>query len=196
MAGNYVKILNPGYSQLFTRDIKYTPNTDAGEAATLNVFNPNSANPLEEGEWLEITNPSTPRVTRGGSAAPSGTTAGSKNKEAVTDIGLSEKSCYMNFGEKGRLDQQQTKKAHTIHGPSGFTFTTKMCVAPANTAIGAAVCVGWIMLPNGEYKRGLVTRTIDLDGNTDVWVVGTVERVIAENHIEVKYNPQYAAITA
>jgi len=201
MAGKYVEIVNPGYSTLYTRDLAYSPNSDAGEAASLDVFNPDSANPLYEGEWLELTNASAPKFTRGATGAPTANT-GSVNQEASGTQTLGAVPCFMHFAERGRYDAQMTKKAHCVTGPGGFEFKTKMCVASTSDSLGAPVVVGWITLPNGENKRGLLVKAYQTDAAVDAsqsdqsscWVVGNLTRVLGTNHIQVQYNPHYAII--
>ena len=201
MAGKYVEIVNPGYSTLYTRDLPYSPNTtDSMEAATLDVFNPDSANPLYEGEWLELTNASAPKFQRatGASSAPATTNSSSINiVEGSSTQSLAQVPCYLHFAERGRYDAQMTKKAHCITGPAGFEFKTKMCVASSSAALGAPVVVGWIVLPNGEPKRGLIVKAYDTDtssAGTPVWVVGNITRVIGTNHIQVQFNPHFGYV--
>jgi hypothetical protein len=105
MAGTNVEIIVPGYSTLFTRDLPYTPG--AGEVADLNPFDPDSAAPLVEGEWLEVAaSNGAERLTRGADA--------------------SQKPCYLYFMERGRYDAQLSRKAHVVVGPHGFIFRTKL----------------------------------------------------------------------
>ena len=202
MAGKYVEIVNPGYSTLYTRDLAYTPNTTAGESSSLDVFNPDSAGPLYEGEWLELTNASAPKFTRGGYTGAPSDSVGSVNEAVASNPDLGKVPCFLHFAERGRYDAQSTKKAHAITGPHGFEFKSKMCVAAADAALGAPVVVGWILLPNGEYKRGLYVKSYATgaeldDGNADdpgLWVVGNITRVLGVNHIQVQFNPHFAYI--
>lgn len=201
MAGKYVEIVNPGYSTLYTRDLAYSPNTtDSMEAATLDVFNPDSANPLYEGEWLELTNPSAPKFQRatGATAKPTTTNSTSVNIVEAGAQNLAKVPCFLHFAERGRYDAQMTKKAHAIVGPAGFEFKTKMCVASTSASLGAPVVVGWIVLPNGEHKRGLIVKAYDDDSSVGsgsaVWVVGNITRVIGTNHIQVQFNPHFAYV--
>ena len=198
MAGNYVEIVNPGYSTLYTRDLAYTPNQSAGESSSLNVFNPDSDNPLYEGEWLELTNASAPKFTRGGYSGAPSDTVGTINEAVSGNPDYGKVPCFMHFAERGRYDAQMTKKAHAITGPAGFEFKTKMCVASSSAALGAPVVVGWILLPNGEYKRGLYVKSYGTANNgseTGYWVVGNVTRVIGTNHIQVQFNPHFAYVS-
>ena len=203
MAGKYVEIVNPGYSTLYTRDLPYSPNESSSiESATLNVFDPDASGttgPLYEGEWLELTNGSAPKFTRGGGAsgAPSDT-ASAVNEEVTTNPEPSKVPVFMYFAERGRYDSQVTRKAHCITGPHGFEFKTKMCVASSSASLGAPVCAAYILLPNGEYKRGLVVMSYDTANNgteTGYWVVGNITRVIATNHIQVQFNPHFAYVS-
>jgi hypothetical protein len=54
MAGSFVTIVNPGYSALFTRDLTTATTANVENSTTLNLFDPDSAHPLQEGEWLII----------------------------------------------------------------------------------------------------------------------------------------------
>lgn len=198
MAGNYIEIVNPGYSTLYTRDLAYTPNQTAGESATLDVFNPDSANPLYEGEWLELTNAAAPKFQRavGASATPTANT-GSVNQEVSVNQNVSKVPCFLHFAERGRYDAQMTKKAHAITGPAGFEFKTKMCVCATSDDLGSPVVVGWITLPNGENKRGLIVKSYDDDGTLNgsaAWIVGNVTRILGTNHMQVQFNPHFAYI--
>lgn len=196
MAGKYVEIVNPGYSTLYTRDLPYTPNQTAGESASLDVFNPDSANPLYEGEWLELTNSSAPKFQRatGASAVPS-QSASTINVVVATNQDISAVPCYLHYAERGRYDAQMTKKAHAIIGPAGFEFKTKMCVAATSDSLGAPVVVGWICLPNGELKRGLIVAAYNAAaGGDNAWIVGNITRVLGTNHIQVQFNPHFAYI--
>lgn len=199
MAGKYVEIVNPGYSTLYTRDLAYSPNTNYSiEAASLDVFNPDSANPLYEGEWLELTNASAPKFQRAtGASGKPAQTASTVNVVVATNQDLAQVPCFMHFAERGRYDAQMTKKAHCITGPHGFEFKTKMCVAATSDNLGAPVVVGWICLPNGELKRGLIVKAYDTDTSTQgtaVWVVGNLTRVIGTNHIQVQFNPHFGYV--
>ena len=113
MAGKYIEFVNPGYSTLYTRDLKYAANTTRDAADPANPFNPDSANPLIEGEWLSLGDNLT--CTRAGDA-----TAGD------TDLNVEVSPCMLHFSEKGRYDAQITKKAHLVSGPEGFEFSCKL----------------------------------------------------------------------
>ena len=200
MAGNYIEIVNPGYSTLYTRDLAYTPNQTAGESATLDVFNPDSANPLYEGEWLELTNAAAPKFQRATAAAAAPTTSASTvNVVEAAQQNISKVPCFLHFAERGRYDAQMTKKAHAITGPAGFEFKTKMCVCATSDDLGAPVVVGWITLPNGEHKRGLIVKAYATANNsgseTQAWVVGNVTRILGTNHMQVQFNPHVAFVS-
>jgi hypothetical protein len=117
MAGTNVEIIVPGYSTLFTRDLPYAPGV--GEASDLNPFDPDSAAPLVEGEFLEVAASSSgaERLSRGANA--------------------SAKPSYLYFMERGRYDAQLSRKAHVVVGPHGFIFRTKLIDGSFN--IGDAV---------------------------------------------------------
>ena len=114
MAGKYIEFVNPGYSTLYTRDLKYKQNTTRTDDVA-NPFDPDAANPLVEGEWLQMTDNN--QVTRGGDAASA--TASDHYNVAVSP-------CFLHFSERGRYDAQITKKAHCVTGPQGFEFTCKL----------------------------------------------------------------------
>ena len=54
MAGSFVTIVNPGYSALFTRDLTAVSNSNISSSASVNLFDQDVTNPLQEGEWLQI----------------------------------------------------------------------------------------------------------------------------------------------
>lgn len=177
MAGKYIEFVNPGYSTLFTRDLKYAPATgrDGGngtdaESSSLDVFNPDSAAPLLEGEFLELTSDN--KVTRGGIAA---ITPGS-----TSNIGT--KPAWINFQERGRYDAQITKKAHVVTGPAGMEFQTNLCYCGAGDE-GEPVFVVDVTNPNDATKtvRGLCTLSALSAAPTThlhVYAVGFCQRVI------------------
>jgi len=192
MAGKYIEIINPGYSTLFTRDLPYTPAVSPGpEASTLDPFDPDSAAPLYEGEWLETS--STGKKFTRTLQATGAVTAGAVNVAAATHS-HSTVPCYMYFGERGRFDAQVTKKAHAVTGPQGFTFRTKMCVcANSVNRVGDKLYVAWIVLPSGHVVRGLITETDSDEEASGDWFAGVVQRVHGVNDITVQYQPGFKA---
>lgn len=180
MAGKYIEFVNPGYSTLYTRDLKYAPATgrDGGgsnpdaEASALNVFDPDSAAPLLEGEFLELT--SGHKVTRGGTAAIAPGT------QALANIGT--QPAWIHFSERGRYDAQITKKAHMVTGPAGMEFQSNLCYVTSSD-VGKPIFVGDVTSPNDSSKtvRGLVTEAAiaaSLSAGDNYWAVGYVVRVI------------------
>ena len=204
MAGKYIEIINPGYSTLFTRDLKFVPNTSRGEASTDNMFDPDSDNPLIEGEWLCMD--------------PSGNTSnkvareGSVTADDLDNIG--KEACFLHFHEKGRYDAQITKKAHCISGPCGFEFKSKLGSfgASASVAVGKRVFVCDIKV-GSVYKRGLSIVSVlhagvsannynsvaDYAGGSDTceyyWSPGYIERWISSGEAVIKYDPQLILLT-
>ena len=179
MAGKYIEFINPGYSTLYTRDLKYAPATDrdAGssanpdnEDAALNVFNPDSAAPLLEGEFLEVAAGN--KVTRGGTAACAPGTTGNIGK----------KPAYLHFHERGRYDAQITKKAHLVNGPAGFEFQSSLCYCEAGDE-GEPVFVVDVTSPLDATKtvRGLCTLSaLSTAPTVDVvhYAIGFCQRVV------------------
>lgn len=185
MAGKYIEFVNPGYSTLYTRDLKYAPATgrDGGsgtdaEAAALNVFDPDSAAPLLEGEFLEVAAGN--KVTRGGTGA---CTPGDS-----TEMNIGEAPAYLHFHERGRYDAQITKKAHLVVGPSGFEFVTSLCYCTDGDE-GEPVFVCDVVSPLDATKtvRGLITKATLVAGTggvaakTVMYQVGYCTRVISGN---------------
>ena len=128
MAGQFVTILNPGYSTLYTRDLPYTvvANVDGSENA--NPFNPDSTDPLQEGEWLTFDGAG--KLKRAAANVLYDAASPAALAVAVSTAGvnaLATTPCFMYFQERGRYDAQLTRKAHVITGPVGFEFRTKIC---------------------------------------------------------------------
>jgi len=139
MAGKYIEFLIPGYSTLFTKDRAYTPG--AGEAAGLNPFDPKSARPLIEGEWLQDAGSN--KLTRGGlGVAVSGTKA---NESTIPQ--------YVYFMEEGRYDAQATKRAHVAFGPAAFVFRCKLFDDTVTIAVGDSVSVWDYDGPAGAWGK-------------------------------------------
>ena len=197
MAGKYITIVNPGYSTLFTRDLKYDPNTTWDGSDPSNPFDPDSAIPLLEGEWLVPV--ASNKVTREGSQ-----NAGTATQSSVTAPGynLGREAAYLHFNERGRYDAQITKKTHLISGPGGFEFRTKLCKCAAGDE-GELVVVADMAHPNqaGQYVRALYSASA-LNAaasftalvKTRVFVVGTVARVYGTDDMLVRYNPGFITL--
>jgi hypothetical protein len=198
MAGKYIEIINPGYSTLYTRDLKYTVCHNTRDSADpSNPFDPDSANPLLEGEWLswEAGN----KLTRGSAATPEGAAAGSN---------IMQEPCLLHFSERGRYDAQLTKKAHCITGPSGYEFKCKLGLFTSGTE-GERVFVCDVVSPtgNGKFVKGLAniagltagTHTVaaSTDGTSNyysAWSPGYITRVVSASEVYIQFDPQYITI--
>lgn len=193
MAGKYIEFLNPGYSTLFTRDLQYSLNTTFTTAEAGNVFDPDNANPLVEGEWLSFT--ADGKVQRFGS----GTQAAGDNVANVP--------CALHFSERGRYDAQITRKAHLVTGPNGFDFKTKLCVVDSTAAAGTRLFVADVEDASGNFKKGLVdaanvtdpsTFTVGATGGATsayYWSPGYIQRRIGTGEIVVHFDPQMILVT-
>lgn len=179
MAGKYIEFVNPGYSTLYTRDLQYAANTTRDTNDPANPFNPDSENPLLEGEWLSMTDDN--KLTRFGESSVSAT------GDNVADV-----PCFLHFSERGRYDAQITKKAHVVSGPAGFTFTSKLI--NGTFSVGDLVCVADIPSPlnSSKFVKGLVPfDSTAFNSGDKVFIVGSVTRAIsATSHIEVQFMPQ------
>jgi hypothetical protein len=173
MAGKYIELINPGYSTLWTRDLKYAPGS--GEAATLDPFNPKSLRPLVEGEWLEVGGSTGKQLTRGGDNVTS--VPGTPDGEGTVPA-------YLHFMEQGRYDQQATKRAHVVMGPAGFEFRTRLCNSAGLSPNDPVSVWDWDG-PGGAWG---VTRRV-LAAHTAGWVIGRVTRIYGTNDIGVMYLP-------
>jgi hypothetical protein len=178
MAGTYFEILRPGYSTLTTHDLPYKNGT--GETGVA-VFNPLSARPLIEGEWLEY------------AASPTGGWAATRGgANIVTVAGTPEVGsqgavpAWPHWLERGRFDAQTRQYAHLLKGPVGFSFRTRLCDS-TGLAEGSLVSVWDIDMGDGVVRRGLAL------ASGPAWVVGTVERIFGTNDIAVYFNPFYLA---
>ncbi len=175
MAGKYITILNPGYSQLWVRDLLYTPGS--GDASGTNPLSPDDDRPLIEGEWLEITHSSNkPRFTRGGNnaVAVSGTPDGEGTSPA-----------YLYFQEQGRYDAQHTKLAHAVCGPFGFEFRTKLCYSTGLSVNSKVAVYDW---DGRSGAFGVVRRVLAVQSAG--WVVGRVSRIYGTDDISVVFGQQ------
>lgn len=175
MAGQYVTIINPGYSTLYVRDLPYA--AGSGDAAGINPFMPNDARPLIEGEWLQLVGSgNSHKFTRGGNNAVgvSGTPDG---EQAVPE--------FLYFLEQGRVDAQVIGAAHCIMGPLGFEFRTKLCYS-AGLSVNSKVSV-WDWDGRGG-AFGLVRRVLAV--YSAGWCVGRVSRIWGQDDISVIYGLQ------
>ena len=197
MTGKYIEFINPGYSTLYTRDLQYSPNTTGSmEAATLNPFDPDSANPLVEGEWLTLTTGG--KCTRPGDAAAA--------SEGQNMSGSS--ACMMHFHEKGRYDAQISRKAHLVTGPAGFEFKCKLGNF-TGAAEGERVFVGSVLV-GALYKSGLCSiTTIGASGDyqstfamnpttnqVSLWSPGYISRFISASECNIVWAPQIVIMNA
>ena len=177
MAGKYVTILRPSYTEIgsYTRDLPYL--AGSGEDADINPFKPNDDRPLVEGEWLEMTaTGGSPRFTRGGNNAMS--SPGTPDNEGSNPA-------FLYFMEEGRIDSQVAGMAHCVCGPFGFEFRTKLCRS-AGLSVNSKVAVyDW----DGDCSAyGLVRRVLAVQSSG--WVVGRVSRIFGTNDISVIYGLQ------
>jgi hypothetical protein len=193
MAGQNVELMNPGYSATFTRDLTWTPNATA-EAAADNAFDPDSANPLVEGEWLEMVGT---HFTRAGNLTVNpATAAGAALAVSLGggDAGVGTSPSHLYFQERGRYDAQVTRKAHCIIGPSGMEIRTRLVVTGTD-AIGDRVYVCWGVTPAGSLVRCLATtNALVTAGHAAAggdYFVGTITRIHDTNDISVLYQPGF-----
>jgi hypothetical protein len=171
MAGTYVNIIFPGYTNLFTRDLPYTSGTN--EASDLNPFDPAGARPLVEGEWLERDGD---RVKRGGA-----------NPTADGDLrNEGEFPAFLYFNEKGRYDAQLSRRAHCIYGPAAFEFRTKLCCTE-DLAVGDKVSVWDYAGPSGSW--GVTRRALAKADSGNAFIVGRVTRIFGTDDIAVMFLP-------
>lgn len=195
MAGQFVTILNPGYSTLYTRDLAYQANANVEGSATMNVFNPDVAHPLQEGEWLQMSAGKFTRSLASGAVTGSGSASA---LEIVNDAqnAAASRPCFMYFQERGRYDAQFTRKAHCITGPSGFEFRTKMIVCASGDE-GERVYVYVCEDASGRLVSALVSFSA-ADGastapapTTGSWYAGTILQVHGTNDATVLFQPGF-----
>lgn len=194
MAGSFVKLLNPGYSALYTRDLPFLVNTNV-DASGANVFNPDSTNPLQEGEWLSM---SAGKFTRG--HATDGAVTAATGASAVTLVDDANnfpatQPCHMYFQERGRYDAQLTRKAHCIIGPLGFEFRTQMIDCAADDD-GEKVFVYICEDSSGRLVSALVSKSVadahSTSGcrpTTGTWYAGVITEAHAANDATVLFQP-------
>ena len=195
MAGQFVTILNPGYSTLYTRDLPFLPSANVG-GESLNPFNPDSSDPLQEGEWLQM---SGGKFTRGASTDGAVAATGSASALAIINDAnniAATRPCFMYFQERGRYDAQLTRKAHCITGPSGFEFRTKQIVCASGDE-GERVYVYVCEDASGRLVSALVSFSAADAASTmpapttGSWYAGTILQVHGTNDATVLFQPGY-----
>jgi len=175
MAGKYFTVLNPGYSQLYVRDLPYLAGT--GDDADTNPLNPNDDRALVEGEWLELTATSNrPRFTRGGDNVV--TVSGTPDGEGTNPA-------FPFFLERGRTDAQAIKMVHCIMGPAFYEFRTKLCYSSGLVVNDQVSVFDW----DGRSGAYGVNRRV-LYETSSGWVVGRVSRIYGDDDIAVIYGMQ------
>lgn len=201
MAGKYIEFVNPGYSTLYTRDLKYVKNTSRGDDVD-NPFNPDAANPIIEGEWLQLA-PGL-KAKRGGSA-----TSAAGDNIAVSP-------CVLHFSERGRYDAQITQKAHVVTGPQGFEFTCKLGDF-TGAAEGEFVFIADFENPaaSGKYIQALygadalvsansnlsvpLLSTLSAEGSASAptaafWSPGWIVRKVSDSEAVIMFAPQLVPV--
>lgn len=118
------------------------------------VLNPNSANPLLDGEWLRLTQ-TTYKMGRGSGVA-----------------GAAEPS-YMYFAERGRYDTQAIQKGPFLF--LGEYEAETLIMDASGLSVGAALMVDDVTI-GGNSKRALKLRT------STNYIVGRVTRLPANNN--------------
>lgn len=196
MAGSFVTLVNPGYSALFTRDLSAVSNANVS-GASVNLFDPDSSNPLQEGEWLQINDDY--KFTRGVDATGALSAAGGASVLTLinsADNVAATRPCFMHFAERGRYDAQVTRKAHCIVGPAGFEFRTKQIVCASGDE-GERCFVYISEDSSGRLLSSLVSESA-ADGastapapTTGSWFAGVILRVHGTNDATVLFQPGF-----
>ena len=197
MAGSFVTLVNPGYSTLFTRDLSTSTGTNVEGSTSMNLFDPDVAHPLQEGEWLHIND--SYRFQRGfhlgGAVTGSGAASALEIVEDAQNT-ASPRPCFMYFQERGRYDAQVTRKAHCIVGPGNFEFRTKQIVCAAGDE-GDRCFVYICEDASGRLLSALVAESAADAAATAVapttgdWVAGVILRVHGTNDATVLFQPGY-----
>jgi len=202
MAGTFVTLVNPGYSSLFTRDLSAVSATNVSGSATANLFDPDAANPLQEGEWLGIN--SSYKFARASASGGALSSAGGATRITLVDHAhnvLESQPCFMYFQERGRYDAQVTKKAHCIVGPAGFEFRTKMIDCDSGDE-GEKVYVAVCEDSSGRLVSALVSNSViadstNVDGGSAPaageghWYAGVILRVHSNGDATVLFQPGF-----
>jgi hypothetical protein len=162
----------------------------------MNLFDPDVAHPLQEGEWLHINDSN--RFQRGfhltGPVAPAGGVA----ELTLVDVAAntaSPRPCFMYFQERGRYDAQVTRKAHCIVGPGNYEFRTKQIVC--STGEEGDRCFVYIAEDSaGRLVSALASETAaDALSNgpvpTGAWYAGVILRIHGTNDATVLFQPGY-----
>lgn len=165
MAGTHTVRIITGYTKLAVRDLKYT--NGSGEAASLDVFKPDSDRPLIMGEWLELNTELT--CKRGGNNALA--SSPTPDNEGTAPVGL-----Y--FMEKGRTDVQVSKRAHLVQD-SGYMIATKVFSNDTALVNGDKVSV-WDIPYEGVVVRGLAKAS-----SGSAFIVGRVVEVNAAGELVI-----------
>jgi hypothetical protein len=198
MAGSFVKLLNPGYSALYTRDLPFLVNTNV-DASGANVFNPDSTNPLQEGEWLSM---SAGKFTRGAGTTGAVTAATGATRVTLVDDAQNDAlavPAHLYFQERGRYDAQLTRKAHCVIGPLGFEFRTQMIDCAAGDE-GEKVYVLICEDSSGRLVQALVSSSViaaasNANGGAapaagdGVWYAGVITQVHGNSDATVLFQP-------
>lgn len=161
--GRFLELITPPFAKSYGRDLGYK--LGSGEASTLNVFNPNSARPLIQGEWLEM---DTNQWKRGGDNSVA--VAGTPDSEGTVPA-------FLHYMEKGRTDLQSLKATHCVIGPHPMLIRTKLCNS-TGMSVGSKVSVWDIDDDDGIVRRGLALHSAG-------YVIGYVTRIFDTNDIEV-----------
>lgn len=170
MAGNYVEILNPGYSMLWTLDLPYL--AGSGDVAGTNPLNPDDARALIEGEWLElVASGNKKRLTRGGNNAMSA---------SGTPDGEGSNPAFLYFQERGRYDAQATKLAHVIMGPHPLEIRTKLAYSTGLSVNSRVAVFDW----DGRSGAFGVVRRV-LAPFSSGYSIGRVSRIYGTDDIAV-----------
>jgi hypothetical protein len=194
MAGQFVTILNPGYSTLYTRDLSYTVVANVDGSTSANPFNPDSTDPLQEGEWLTFDGAG--KLKRAAADVVYDAASPAALAVAVSTAGdnaLATTPCFMYFQERGRYDAQLTRKAHVITGPVGFEFRTKMIVCASGNE-GEKCFVQLCVDPSGRQVAALVAESAIGDGVAlagGEWFAGVIMQVHGTNDATVLFQPGF-----
>lgn len=199
MAGSFVTLVNPGYSALFTRDLSVATTANVEGSTSMNVFDPDSSHPLQEGEWLQIDDNF--KFGRGVDAAGAITAAGGVSVLTIVEDAQNAaavRPCFLHFSERGRYDAQVTRKAHCITGPAGFELRTKQIVCASGDA-GERVFVYVCEDASGRLVSALVSESAaDAAATapaptTGSWFAGVITRVHGTNDATVLFQPGFHA---
>jgi hypothetical protein len=191
MAGSFVKILNPGYSALFTRDVGYTAVANVDGSTSANVFNPDADHPLFEGEWLTFDGTGKMKRACANIAYTGSAGAALAEQTSGATLLLASTPCFMYFQERGRYDAQLTRKVHVLVGPVGFEFRTQMIVCGTGD-VGDKVFVTCCIDSSGRNVSALISSTestpTPASGN---WYAGVITEVHGANDATILFQPGF-----